>query len=157
MVRGRLVAVIAALVLLLGAVSSASAAVLTSSEAALLRAIDAVRQAHGLCRLKLDGRLERAAREHSADMIRRGYFSHGAFVYRVSRVGAHGPVMGENLAWVSGKRPRPNLIVQAWLRSPEHRANLLRPGFRRVGIASIEGTFAGHRAARLITVDFAGR
>jgi len=114
------------------------------------------RAAHGLKPLKIDWRLQRAARSHSKDMVRRNYFAHGPFGRRVSRFGARGPKLGENLAWGAGHRARAQAIVRAWLASPSHRANLLRPGFRRVGVASVTGKFAGVRRARVVTADFAG-
>jgi uncharacterized protein YkwD len=43
------------------------------------------------------------------------------------------------------------------MRSPGHRANLLRPGWTRVGIGARVGTFQGYRGATVVTADFAGR
>ena len=48
-------------------------------------------------------------------------------------------------------------VVQMWLTSPEHRANLLRPGFTRVGLATPVGTFAGSSDVTVVTADFGGR
>jgi uncharacterized protein YkwD len=140
--------------LLFGAASAASARALTSSENSLLSAINAVRTSRGLAPVKVDYRLVRTARAHSADMLRRQYFAHGAFTARVRSSGAAGTVFGEDLAWgpVSA-----SWVVSHWLTSPSHRAVLLRPGFRRVGIGAFQGTFAGHRGALVVTADFAGR
>jgi uncharacterized protein YkwD len=68
-----------------------------------------------------------------------------------------GPVAGENLAWGSGPYGQAQEIVQEWLASPEHRANLLRPGFSRIGIGIVRGTFLGNAGATVVTADFAGR
>jgi uncharacterized protein YkwD len=46
--------------------------------------------------------------------------------------------------------------VAAWLASPEHRANLLRPSFRRVGLGDLAGTFQGYPGAQVVTADFVG-
>ena len=46
-------------------------------------------------------------------------------------------IAGENLAWGTGSRGTARGIVAAWLASPEHRANLLRPSFARVGIGDL--------------------
>ena len=43
------------------------------------------------------------------------------------------------------------------LASPAHRAVLLRPGFRRVGVGAYQGNFAGRHDALVVTADFAGR
>jgi uncharacterized protein YkwD len=136
---------------------AANAAELTATEQALLAEMNRVRAAHGLVWLKVDPKLQRAARGHSADMLRRGYFAHGNFSRRVQLVGASGPRLAENLAWAHGARANPQAIVKMWLRSPPHRANLLRAGFRRVGVAAPRGTFAARQDAVVVTANFAGR
>lgn len=123
----------------------------------LLAAMNETRAAHGLPPLRLDPRLQRAARAHSSDMIRRQYFGHGPFVSRLARFGVRGTRVGENLAWGVGGGADARGIVRRWLASPSHRANLLRRGFRRVGIAAVVGPFAGHSNAAVVTADFAGR
>ena len=116
-----------------------------------------VRAAHGLAPLRLDPRLQRAARAHSTDMVRRNYFAHGPFAARLARFGVRGPRVGENLAWGVGAGADPRRVVAQWLASPRHRANLLRRGFRRVGLGLRAGAFAGYSNAVVMTADFAGR
>ena len=116
-----------------------------------------VRASHGLRPLRFDGRLHSAARAHSADMMRRGYFAHGAFGRRMSAFGVRAPVVGENLAWGTDTYAAPSTIVESWIASPEHRANLLRAGFRRIGVGSAVGRFVGRPGATVVTADFAGR
>jgi uncharacterized protein YkwD len=113
------------------------------------------RAAHGLTALKLDTRLEAAARAHTRDMVRRHYFDHGPFVDRMQRYNVQGRVIAENIAWWPGSSIA-RLVVRMWLKSPEHRANLLRPGFRRVGVAALNGRFNGTKV-KMVTADFAGR
>jgi uncharacterized protein YkwD len=127
---------------------------LTLPERALLGELNQARGVHGLAPLRVDWRLERAARTHSEDMLRRDYFDHGAFARRIRSFGATGPAFGENLAWGIGAAAA--TIVRMWLNSPGHRENLLRPGFRRVGLAAPRGEFLGYANARVVTVDFAG-
>jgi uncharacterized protein YkwD len=115
------------------------------------------RAAHGLAPLRLDPRLRRAAHAHSSDMVRRNYFAHGAFVSRLARFGVRGPRVGENLAWGVGSGADAREVVRRWLASPTHRANLLRRGFRRVGLGVLSGAFAGYDGAVVVTADFAGR
>lgn len=115
-----------------------------------------VRVAHGLRPLSYVGKLRAAARTHSADMMRRGYFAHGSFGRRLNGFGVHARVVGENLAWGTGVYGTPPTIVQEWLASPEHRANLLRPGFRWIGVGSAVGRFVGRSGATVVTADFAG-
>jgi uncharacterized protein YkwD len=140
---------------LLASAGGAQARGLSSSEASLLQTMNAVRTSHGLAPLRVDVRLIRAARGHTADMLRRQYFAHGSVAGRALAHGARGPVFGEDLAWGTGVTAQ--WVVEQWLASPAHRAVLLRPGFRRVGIGISFGTFAGHGGAAVVTADFAGR
>jgi uncharacterized protein YkwD len=87
-------------------------------------------------------------------MMRRQFFAHGAVAARVRAEGARGPVFGENLAWGTGVTA--TWVVNRWLASPSHRAVLLRPGYRRVGVGYAFGTFAGRGGAAVVTADFAG-
>jgi uncharacterized protein YkwD len=134
--------------------TGAQARTLSGSEASLLRTINSVRTAHGLAPVRLDLRLTRAARGHSADMLNRQYFAHGSIATRAVATGARGPRFGENLAWAT--RLTAQWVVGRWLASPSHRAVLLRPGFRRIGIGISFGTFAGRSNAGVVTADFAG-
>lgn len=118
-------------------------------EYAVVRAMNSVRAANGLPPLRIGRALTRAARAHSVDMVRRGYFDHGPFVQRLRRFGVRASYVGENLA--SGSTPlSAAAIVQMWIASPPHRQNLLDRSFRRVGVG-----VAG-RSTRLVTADFAG-
>ena len=149
-------AVVTALIVA-GTADASATAHLTRSESALLTVMNQVRVAHGLRPLRADPRLETAARGHSRRMLRTGAFTHGAFNVRIRRVGVQAPRVGENLAWGAGAFARAQMIVQMWLASPSHRANLLRPGYRIVGVGAVKGCFNGQRHALMVTTDFAGR
>jgi uncharacterized protein YkwD len=148
-----LLAVIAALVLVLPATALAGS---TSSESSLLREMNRVRAEHGLGRLSADTHLQNAARAHSQEMLSSNVFTHGAFGSRMLQFNVTGKLAGENLAWGTGARGTAQGIVAAWLASPEHRANLLRPSFTRVGISDLVGAFRGYSGAHVVTADFAG-
>jgi uncharacterized protein YkwD len=148
-----LLAVAAALALVLPAAAFGSA---SSSESSLLREMNRVRAEHGLGRLAADPKLEGAARAHSREMIGSNTFEHGAFGTRMLQFNVTGTLAGENLAWGTGARGTAQGIVAAWLASPEHRANLLRASFTRVGISDLVGAFHGHAGAHVVTADFAG-
>jgi uncharacterized protein YkwD len=125
----------------------------SSAQGGLLQAMNAARAAHGLQPLRLDGGLGRAAGAHSAEMIRTNTISHGDFTRRMA--GFHlGGFLGENLAWGSGSAGSATSVVRMWLASPTHRANLLRPGFHRVGLGLAHGTFLGVGGATVVTADF---
>ena len=135
----------------------ATAAPMSSGERSVLAEMNRVRAQHGLAPLRFDASLQRAARAHTRSMVSRNVFTHGDFASRMRRFGARGPFLAENLAWGSGSASTPRALVQMWLNSPPHRRNLLRPGFRRVGVGAMMATFSGASGARVVTADFAGR
>jgi uncharacterized protein YkwD len=89
-------------------------------------------------------------------MLAKDVFEHGAFGSRLSEFDIRSRIVGENLAWGTGSRGTAHSIVAAWLASPEHRANLLRTSFNRVGVGDLMGRFQGHPGAHVVTADFAG-
>jgi len=127
-----------------------------TSETQLLDEINRVRAARGLPAMRADRRLALAARWHSAYMLRTNTFGHHAFTWRIKRARARGPVFSENIAMAAGTTTDARVVVQMWMESPPHRANLLRRGFRRIGLAASVGPFQG-AAASLVTAEFAGR
>jgi uncharacterized protein YkwD len=151
-----ILAIFAALFVLLGVAPAALAGPARSSEAGVLAAVNAARTAHGLRPLRLDLTLRTAARSHSADMLHRNYFAHGAFAGRMAAFNVQGRQAGENLAWGSGPYGRAGTMISEWLASPEHRANLLSPAFSRIGIGLVRGSFQGAADATVVTADFAG-
>lgn len=155
LIKRKILVAFLALFALLGSAAAAGARGLSSPEASLLQTMNTVRTSRGLAPLRLDVRLLRAARGHSADMMNRQYFAHGAVAARALAQRARGPVYGEDLAWGTGVTAQS--VVNNWLASPRHRGVLLRPGFRRIGIGIAFGTFVGHGGAAVVTADFAGR
>ena len=110
------------------------------------------RDMHGRRALKANRRLARAARKHARDMVRRRYFSHttpggASFVDRIMRQDyvdpGQGWTLGENLAWGSYQLATPKSIVRSWMHSPGHRANILNPRFREIGIGVVVGAPLG--------------
>ena len=88
-------------------------------------------------------------------MLHRQYFAHGDFATRIASFHVRGRFFAENLVWGTGVMPASEEVA-AWLSSPPHRANLLDPTLRRVGVATPVGPFAGFAAATVVTADFAG-
>ncbi len=135
-------------------------------ERAVLCLMNRVRSSYGLRPLRVNRCLDRSAERHARDMVAHRYFAHGStngrsFVQRAARFGyeprAGAWTVGENLAWGAGPSARASWIVAAWLRSPGHRANILRPGFRHVGVAVVRGVpngIGGVGRVRTVTVDF---
>ena len=127
------------------------------NERSLLSVVNDVRGDHGLRPLKVDPALARVARSYSVTLIRTDVFTHGAMFERLARSGARGPAFGENLAWGTGPYASARHIVANWMASPAHRANLLRPGWNRIGLGAVKGNFLGYNGAMVVTADFAGR
>jgi uncharacterized protein YkwD len=138
-------------------VPAAGAGTSASTVSSLLAAVNKTRSAHGLRPLTIDLRLTRAAKAHAVEMLQGNYFSHGDFHSRMVAFHVRGPQAGENLAWGNGSYGEPAGIIAGWLASPGHRANLLRPGWTRIGIGLARGTFLGNGDSTVVTADFAGR
>ena len=132
-------------------------AALNQRERSLLSVVNEVRTNNGLRPLRVDGALARAARSYTETMIRTDVFTHGDMFGRLVRSGARGPIYGENLAWGVGTYATARNVVRGWMASPGHRANLLRPGWTRIGLGALKGNFLGYAGATVVTADFAGR
>ena len=142
----------------LAAAPAPAAAQLGHSERTIIRLINNVRAQHGLGHVRASAGLRRAAESHSLDMVRRGFFDHSSsngtpFDRRVHRyVRARG--VGEVLAAIGRRYGGAGTVVRMWMGSPPHRAVLLSPGFRRIGIARRWGSIGG-RGMAVVTADFA--
>jgi uncharacterized protein YkwD len=121
-----------------------------AAELAILRAVNGVRARNGRRPLGLGPALHRAARYHSVDMARRGYFDHGPFAQRLRRFGVRARSIGENIAYATEPGFSAAVVLQMWMTSPSHRAVLLDPSFKRIGVGVAGGM------TRLVTADFAG-
>lgn len=122
--------------------SSASASALESTIACL---INAERASRGIRPLKVNGKLRKAARGHSGDMVRQSYFSHTSRDGRdvVDRVvearylrSTRRFLVGENIGYAG----TPSAMLTQWIKSRPHRANMLDRDYRDFGI----GAAAGH-------------
>ena len=97
------------------------------------------RLANGCRALRTDSRLTTAARAHSTDMVTKNFFSHtssdgSTFSTRASRAGYAG-ASGENIAW---GWPTPQRVVDAWINSAGHRANILNCSSVAVGVGLVK-------------------
>jgi uncharacterized protein YkwD len=108
--------------------------------AAILCLLNSERAVHGLPPLHSNGKLSKAAKRWAARMVQRRFFSHEAGssspLTRVQKTGyVHGNwSVGENIAWGNGPLATPRSIMNGWMHSPGHRANILRGQFRDIGI-----------------------
>jgi uncharacterized protein YkwD len=131
-----------------------------ATEASVLVLLNQQRVSHGLRPLALDTKLTQAARSHSVDMLRRGYFAHdgpqGAWAVRI-RSHARRAVVGEVLEYGAGHYATASGIVSAWMHSGSHRRVILAPDFKLIGIAIVVGTFQGQRGVAVATGDLSSR
>jgi len=118
---------------------------------------NSTRMSRGLRALCVHPALQRAARAHSADMINRGYFSHGSAGPRLKAYGYNWRTYGENIAWGSGYRGYAGRIFTNWMNSSGHRSNILDGRFREVGIGAVTGTYNGRSGVTMWTADFGTR
>jgi len=127
-------------------------------EAAVVAGINAQRAAAGLLPLQLDPDLVMVARERSNDMAQRGYFAHVSptgetFSSLMQSQGVACSWCGENIAYNNYPDDQTVAVVlSAWMASPGHRDNILRPTFSRVGV----GVALGGSGAKCYTAVFAG-
>ena len=151
--RHSLIAVFAAIVSLAvpaaasacpGANEEPTAISLEVTERATFCLINKERTTRGLRALNRNKRLDLASRRHARSMAARNFFAHGNFVGRIRSAnylsGARSWRVGENIAWGSGTLGTPIEIVDAWMHSSGHRANILNRGFREIGIGVARGT-----------------
>jgi uncharacterized protein YkwD len=106
----------------------------------------------------LDPDLVMVARERSNDMAQRGYFSHVSPTGETfsSLMQSHGVACswcGENIAYNNfGDDQTVAVVLSAWIASPGHRDNILRPDFSRVGVGvALDGS-----GLKYYTAVFAG-
>jgi uncharacterized protein YkwD/uncharacterized membrane protein required for colicin V production len=114
------------------------------TEEAMLELVNKERTSRGLVPLVMDEKLREVARAHADDMFKRGYFAHNTpeGVDPFARMQAAGIVFGtagENLALA----PELNIAHEGLMNSPGHRANILNPSFRKVGIGVLDGGIYG--------------
>jgi uncharacterized protein YkwD len=111
-------------------------------EQQMLGAVNAVRAQHGLPAFRGSRTLGRSAGRYAGWMLRADYFGH------LSRIRASTgfSILGENLAWHQGRRPRVSRTVRRWMNSPPHRALILHPAFRWLGAGIARGRLYGRRA-----------
>jgi uncharacterized protein YkwD len=120
------------------------------------------RRRHGMSQMRLDPVLSAVARAHARDMVKRHYFAHFSpggkdHMDRIA-ASAYPPssgcwTAGENLLDASGAAT-PLQMLQAWMSSPEHRANILRRGWRDLGLGVVRGSPDGNPNGLTIVVLF---
>ncbi len=94
------------------------------------------RAAHGLPPLSMSSLLNDAAQVQTDDMAANSFHDHvgsdgSTPADRIYRAGYEGSTTGENVACGAAT---PEELVDGWMNSPGHRANILNPDYREIGI-----------------------
>lgn len=111
-----------------------------SFEDEVVRLVNVERQKNGLSPLESDWQLSRVARIKSQDMKDNNYFSHTSPTYgspfqMMKSFGITYRSAGENIA--RGQRT-PKDVVNAWMNSSGHRANILNSSFTHIGVGYVK-------------------
>jgi uncharacterized protein YkwD len=134
---------------------------------ATLCLINQERALHGESALQTNAKLEQAAQGHTEDMSSGHYFEHVSprGDTPLSRMFASGYIyshdvgydIGENIAWGTLSLATPRAIVNAWIASPEHLANILNAHYRDTAIgvsANPPASLASGQPGAIYTQDF---
>ena len=116
----------------------------TPMEKRLVERINDTRAAYGLRKLSIRPRLNEGSHSWSRHLLRRDSFHHADLR----------PGTGEILAWGTCSWFTPAQAVRMWLRSPSHRALLLRPGFRFVGTGWTRGAWRSYGCVEMAVARF---
>jgi uncharacterized protein YkwD len=140
--------------------ASADRGHLDRTERKVIRLVNRIRARHGLRRLRANRRLAVAASTHTGDMLRRDFLSHASsdgtdMSARVRSYTGTKHWIGENIVAMSG-RATARKAVRMWMHSPSHRAVLLSPSGRRIGIGKRRGRL-GSAPRAVITADLTSR
>ena len=108
------------------------------------------RRLNGLSPLALNATVGSIARAHSSDMLANNYFAHNDLSgcspsCRLTNAGYDWQAMGENIYEMSGYNldaaGTANQIVQGWMNSPEHKANILNGSYTQTGVGiAVQGS-----------------
>ncbi len=115
-----------------------------SPDARVITLVNAERAKAGCPALRVDSRLARAATDHSRDMAANGFFDHvsprGSTPTSRAAAAGYPGAAGENIA---AGYASPDAVVQAWMASSGHRANILNCNYVATGVGSATGGYYG--------------
>jgi len=116
----------------------------SAAEAAVVDLVNDARASAGCPSVRGEAALHDLARRHSADMAARGYFDHtdpdGRTPWDRAEAAGISGVGGENIAMGA---PDARSVMDLWMDSPGHRANILNCDFTRIGVGMHAGSGSG--------------
>ncbi len=142
-------ALIVAVSMSVGGVTSASAA---SFNDEVVSAVNGHRAAAGQGPVQRDAALDAAAQTWAQSMSSTGVFAHSTSQWREARLAPGWSSHGENIAWGYSSASG---VMQGWMNSPGHRANILNSSYTRMGTGYVASgnywvqIFAGYAADRV--------
>ena len=116
-------------------------AAVANYEQEVIRLVNEIRKENGLKALTYDWELARVARYKSQDMKDNKYFSHTSPVYgspfqMIKNFGISFRSAAENIA---KGYSTPQAVVNGWMNSSGHRANILNAGYTKIGVGYVAG------------------
>ncbi|MFE6041109.1 sigma-70 family RNA polymerase sigma factor [Streptomyces sp. NPDC056452] len=104
--------------------------------------VNAERAKEGCAAVRSNSKLATAASRHSADMVSRDYFSHTSPDGsdpgdRITAAGYRWSTYGENIA---KGQSSPAAVMDSWMNSPGHRANILNCAFKEIGVGRVDSS-----------------
>ncbi|HEX8084726.1 MAG TPA: CAP domain-containing protein [Solirubrobacteraceae bacterium] len=137
---------------------------------AILCLVNERRATFGRQPLRASPHLDRSATAHSEDMVDHGYLAHEeegrpTLLARIRSAGyfdgAATALFSENIGVAPIGAATARELVDAWMTSPEHRANVLHPMFADLGVGSAfarpDPAFYPDYPALVVTTDFGQR
>ncbi|WP_404468007.1 CAP domain-containing protein [Sutcliffiella horikoshii] len=117
-----------------------TAGAVSEFEKKVVELTNAEREKQGLAPLELDVELSKVAKDKSKDMQQNNYFSHNSPTHgspfdMMKKYGIQYNTAGENIA--QGQQS-PEEVVNAWMNSEGHRANIMNENFTHIGVGHVE-------------------
>lgn len=112
---------------------------ISAYESKVIELVNEIRVQNGLNQLQADAELCRIARIKSQDMKDKEYFSHTSPTYgspfdMMKQFGITYRTAGENIAM---GQQTPEIVVNAWMNSEGHRANILNSSYTKIGVGYV--------------------
>ncbi len=118
----------------IGALPATAQQYLASDEAHVTAMVNGTRSGKGLQRLSTNGGLVNMAREQAVRMLQKGNIFHNPNLGTdIQALNVIWKIAGENV----GMGPNVDLIEQAFLDSPHHYENIVRPNFNSIGVGVV--------------------
>lgn len=122
------------------------------SQSELIRLTNQTRIANGVAALTENPKLDQSAKLKAQNMFQEDYWAHYAPSgkspwYWFDQAGYVYTLAGENLARDFDTSQG---VIDGWMNSPTHRANMLAPGYKDIGMAVVNGVLQGHQTTLVV-------